>query len=622
MSDVLGTGRDAATVETLAVPVDVVDADVPVTDLDVRFRADPGLECLAVRPPSRPTLHPVDVGGGWGLVTRARFQQLMTGPLGYGRLLLARESAQAVADWSPLVVDAADEVADVARAVVEHDEHDGAAVPGVTDVLVVREGRELRRVPVATVFRALSGQLALQALTDPLTGLANRDHFLQHLDRCCREQVPGERLAVVYVDLDGFKAFNDGYGHGVGDRVLEVVAERLRGSCRPQDLPARLGGDEFAVVVRLPGDVPAQQAADGLGRRVLACLGGTITVGQLVLPGRASVGVAVAADPPPASTPAAPTTGDPAEGFAQADLLVREADLAMYRAKVAGGHRAHVVTGVGPGPGDRAAPVDRRALDRAVRAGEFVLHYQPITEVGTGRLASVEALVRWQHPTRGLLAPGEFLDAVADAGFAAELDRHVLAQALGQLRVWTERLGPQAPPSVNVNLSVQGLLAPDLAEDVLTAVRDRGVAADRLRLELPEAATLEHLQTAGDGLARLRSAGVRLTLDDLGAGASTLHHLTELALDGVKVDRRFVAGMLQDERDAAVVRMLLELGLGTGLAVTVEGVETVEQLALLTQVARGRTVHVQGWLVGRPVPASALGLPWSAGVRWSSSASV
>lgn len=727
MSDLLGAGQTEASVAALAVAVDVVDADLPVTALDALFRADPHLTCLAVRAPdasiakgadgssngpsndtsngssngpssgtSNDTSNDTNAGAvsaaaaagggryaaggslgesraGWGLLTRARFQQLMTGPLGYGRLLLARKTAQAVADWSPLVVRADTAVADIARLVVEHDASsvspggpastvpiaspsaagagagafvgavDSAEAPtAVSELLVVQAGQDVRRLSVATVFRALSAQLAVQALTDPLTGLANRDHFLQYLHRCCQQPTKREgqlkagraglrdglrdgareRLAVVYIDLDGFKAFNDSYGHSIGDRVLQVVADRLRGSCRPQDLPARLGGDEFAIVVHLPVDVPAAHAAEGLAQRVLACLGGTITVGQLVLPGRASIGVAVAGDrlPEAAGRSERGSAGDSAltaaeDVFVQADLLLREADLAMYQAKVAGGHRAQIVTGVSPRAGAGAPLVDRRELHRAMAAGEFVLHFQPIVEVRTGQLASVEALIRWQHPTRGQLGPGAFLDAVADAGFAAELDRYVVKTALGQLRVWTDELGSGAPPSVNVNLSVQGLQTAGLADAVLAAVRESGVAPDRLRLEVPEAASVQQLQVAAADLTRLRVAGVRLTLDDLGAGASTLHHLTDLALDGMKIDRRFVAGMLEDERDAAVVRMLLELGLSTGLAVTAEGVETSEQLHLLQQMARGRPVYVQGFLLGRPMPIAALRLPWPAGTQ-------
>ncbi|WP_328292642.1 EAL domain-containing protein [Kineococcus sp. NBC_00420] len=670
ISDLLSTGPANTSVGVLAGPLETVAADLPVTDLDDRFRSDPRLTCVAVRPAhhaadsSNP---PADAAGqgraaGWGLLTRARFQQLMTGRLGYGRVLHARKTVQAMTDWSPLVVDAATDIADIARLVLEHDQaqvSDGAGAPGtapqrgrtespsrdaadrpgdvgahvgaagvaVGDILVVDEDQEPRQVSVAAVFRALSAQLAQHALTDPLTRLANRDHFLQYLHRCFQQPDRRERLAVVYIDLDGFKAFNDSYGHGVGDQVLQVVAERLRASCRPQDLPARLGGDEFAVIVRLPGDVEAGQAAHGLGQRLLACLGGTVTVGQLVLPGRASIGIAVADDAIHDAAARTRLESDPGPNrstgrerrpsgdvFARADVLLREADLAMYQAKVAGGHRAHVVTGVTHRVGTSSSVIDRRELQRALDAGEFVLHFQPITEVATGQLASVEALVRWQHRSRGLLGPGEFLDAVADAGFSAELDHHVLEMALRQLRSWTQELGLQAPPFLNVNLSVQGLQAPGLADAVLAAVGDCQVPAERLRLEIPEVATVQHLQAAAEDLARLRAGGVRLTLDDLGAGASTLHHLTDLALDGMKIDRRFVAGMLEDERDAAVVRMLLELGLSTGLAVTAEGIETEPQLRLLQEMARGRAVFVQGFLLARPAPAETLPLPWPSGV--------
>ncbi len=608
----LSTGHPSAHgVESLARPVHVVDAATTCEEVDALFRASEDVECLAVLGTAP--------GQELGLLTRTGFQQRMSGRLGYGRVLNAGRAVAALTDWEPLVVPATTTVADLAQQVLGR-----ADAQRTTEVLLADPGRPPRRVQVADVFRALSAQLALKALTDPLTGLANREHFMQHLVHRCADPDPRWRPVVLYVDLDGFKAFNDGHGHGVGDRVLQAVADRLRGcsglhdlhdlhnqhdqhdqhdqpgeragnGCAgaPQDLVARLGGDEFALITHLPAGQALGTALRELGERVRACLSGTLCVAGLVLPARASIGIAVAAG----------TGTDP-------ETLLREADLAMYRAKAAGGARVESVTGVGAALAVETFAPDRRELQRAVDEQQFRVHYQPIVEVTSGRLASVEALVRWQHPTRGLLAPGAFLEAAAAAGFAPDLDLHVLRTALADVRRWRRRLGRAAPAAVNVNVSVHGLLHPDLVPAVLSALDDARLEPAVLRVELPEAATLTHLEVARGALEALRAAGVRLTLDDMGAGASTLHHLTGLALDGVKIDRRFVAGMLQDERDGAVVRMLLELAHGTGLSVTAEGVETREQLRALQVQARGRPTHAQGYLISPPVPAQELALPW------------
>lgn len=588
------------TIGAMGRPVAVIDAGEAAARVDALFRADETLVCVAVHSPDgTPT---------WGLVTRTRFGHQMTGPLGYGRLLHATKPVAALTDWSPLVVTADRDVTDVAREVLDRDQEPGHPVDHVLVTDPRGADRGVTRVDVADLFRVLSAQLAAKALTDPLTGLANRDHFLQHLQRLCHHRSPGRPLAVLYIDLDSFKAVNDGHGHGVGDAVLQVVADRLQSCCGPGDLAARLGGDEFALIAHLPHDDARDLttldqtfldlAAADLGRRVQAGLRGAICVDGLELPARASIGLAVAA-----------RTG------ADLDALLREADLAMYRAKSVGGDRVEVVTDVGTRPAPETFVPDRRELQNAVDDGQFEVFYQPIVGLTDRRLASVEALVRWNHPRRGLLAPAAFLDAVDAAGFAAVLDAHVLTLALTRFDRWRRELGAHAPTCINVNVSVQALLHPDLTRTLLGALAAAALPPQVLRLELPEGATSLQLDTVKEPLSRLRSAGVRLTLDDLGAGASTLHHLTALALDGVKIDRRFIAGMVQEERDAAVVRMLVDLAVGTGLAVTAEGVETPEQLHLLTTLAQGRTVFVQGHLLGRPVPADALPLPWPGGLH-------
>ncbi|MFB9377086.1 putative bifunctional diguanylate cyclase/phosphodiesterase [Kineococcus gynurae] len=596
-NELLGASDCAATVNSLAVPVRVVDATTTADEVDALFRADPGLRCLAVRP----------AVGTLGLLTRDRFQTWMAGPLGYGRVLHARRSVAPIVDVDPVVVPAGTSVTAVARLVLAR----GGPDPQVTEVLVVDPGEAPRRVGVAEIFRSLAAQLSAKVLTDPLTGLPNRQHVLLHLQGEVARPEPGTRVVVVFVDLDGFKSFNDGYGHGVGDRVLETVGRRLREFCGPGTLPARLGGDEFAIVTRTPAADPLRGARD-LADALQQCLFRTVEVGRLVLPGRASIGIAVAGDR--LMEGAAPVAADDPRVVGAADLLLREADLAMYRAKSAGGSGCAIVTDAGSSAVRAPFTADRAELARAVAERQFVVHYQPIVTLPVRALASVEALVRWRHPAQGLLRPDRFLDAVADAGFSTELDRHVLGESIRQAARWRRELGPDAPPHVNVNISRPGLSDPEMVADVLRMLAEHDVPASVLRLEIPESATVEHLRSARRNLDAWRAAGVGLTLDDLGAGASTLHHLTDLALDGVKIDRRFVAGLPEDARDAAVVRALLGLAFSTRLAITAEGVETAAQLAALTTLADGRPAFVQGHLIARPGPADDLGLPWPRGV--------
>nr|WP_255479758.1 EAL domain-containing protein [Quadrisphaera sp. RL12-1S] len=518
----------------------------------------------------------------------------MAGRLGYGRSVNARRPISAFTDWDALVVSPGTTVARAAQLVLARDR-----AARYSEVLVLAEGEhdddggQPGHLEVEDVLRDLAAELAHKALTDPLTGLANREHFLERL------AAAHPPLALVYVDVDDFKAINDSFGHATGDQVLQRVASRLRGAVRPGDLAARLGGDEFALLLRPPAPEERVVAwAQEVGQRLLSRLTEPVQLGGRVLPGQASVGVAV-------------STG----GFDPTALL-HEADLAMYGAKAAGGSRCAVVEG-GAAPSITAAHApDRTELHAAVAQGRFLLHFQPIVEVGSGRLASTEALVRWDHPHRGLLPPAAFLGDVAAAGFGAELDAHVLRTALAQQARWVAALGEAAPPCVNVNLSVPGLLRGDLVPQVLAELDRAGLPPRALRVELPEIATTAHVAAASASLSALRAAGVAVVLDDVGSGAAGLAHLRDLQLDGVKIDRRYVMGMLTDERDAAVVRMLVEMAHGLGASVTAEGAETPAHLQALRDLAAerpGRRLHAQGFAISRPVPPEQLTAAWTTG---------
>ena len=579
-----GGGAAVTVVGALSRPVQEMLGSVLCVEAEAVIRRDAGVECLVLR----------DEQGGLGLLSRGPFLESMAGSLGYGRALSMRVTVAAAADWTALVVGADSPIDAVVTRVLER-----RRTTPVHHVLVLHRDGSVGHVSTDTLFRGLSTLFAARALTDGLTGLANRDMFLDRLDKACAAVNEGRcRAAVLFIDLDGFKAINDSYGHGAGDEALRVAATRLERCVRAGDLVARLGGDEFAVLVEVKRDDTAASTVRAVAGRALAELSQTMELHGAVVPGRASIGVALCA----------PFGAD-------SETLLREADLAMYRAKLSGGQSVEFVDNVQAALAvSRYRPPDRERFLLAMDQNELVVHYQPIVEVATGRLASVEALVRWEHPERGLLAPADFLAGIEEAGLSVELGAYVLTRACDQLAVWRTTYGPAAPPHVNVNVSVPQLLDARLAEDVKGILSVAGVPPEAIRLEIPEVATTVHLQEAQQVLDELRAAGVAIVLDDLGAGAASLRHLTQLTLDGIKIDRQFVAGMLNDDRDLAVVHLLTQLAHVLDLTVTAEGVETSEQLEELERLAADRLCFAQGYLIGRPVAASALQLPWANGV--------
>nr|BFE57875.1 hypothetical protein GCM10020063_024010 [Dactylosporangium thailandense] len=555
------------TVGSLARPVAVVEATMRCADLDLRFRADPSLPCVVV----------MYLDGGIGLINRERFGQLMSGPFGYGRALWEKTPVGRTADPAPMIVDEHALVVDVCEQVSRRDR-----VRRYDDVLVRRQGGRLARVSAARLYEALADLMALQAVVDPLSGLANRARFLNRLAIACRDPAhPG--VAVVFIDLDRMKQVNDTLGHAAGDRLIVSAARRLAAAAGEGDVVARLGGDEFAVLTRLAGGHQPELSAAALGKRFRLAIA---TPDASLPPGAhssASVGVAI---------------GAPA---ADAETLLREADAAMYRAKQAGGDKVRVVVDAGAAAAPRPGAGD--GILAAIERGELRLFYQPIVGVDDGRVWAVEALVRWLHPQHGLLTPARFLADAARAGQMPAVDRWVLGRACADLAAWDLVLGDRAPACVNVNLTVETLRGPGLAGDVLAAVRRHGLAPSRIRVELPESADLGHLQDAVRQLTELREHGVGIVLDDMGAGSATLRHLSALPVSGIKIDRSFVAGMLDNRNDHAVVKLLGDLGRSTGVSVTAEGIEDDEQLAVLRQL---QVPFAQGYHLGLPAPADHL----------------
>ena len=429
----------------------------------------------------------------------------------------------------------------------------------------------------------LQERLAYQAAHDHLTGLPNRVALLETgralLRRTDRRAAPS--LSVVMMDLDRFKEINDTLGHTYGDRLLAQVGHRLQALLRAQDVLARLGGDEFAVL--MPG--LDRDAAPVAAQRLLTAFTEPFTIDGLELDVEASIGVAVADH--------TLTPGDDA-----IDALLREADIAMYTAK-------EVKTGVEVydplvDTHNRSRLVLLSDLRRGMADGQLELHYQPKVAFGSGELTGVEALVRWNHPTRGQLTPTEFLPVVEQTGLIVTLTDIVLDLALAQTRRWIDA-GHAIQTAVN--LSARCLHHLDLPDRVFTALAHHRVPARLLRLELTESALMADPAKALTILQRLHDGGVTLSIDDFGTGYSSMSYLKRLPVDELKVDRSFVAGMVTSAEDAALVRSVVDLGHNLGLDVVAEGVEDPLTTRALAELACDVG---QGYHFARPGPASAV----------------
>ena len=439
--------------------------------------------------------------------------------------------------------------------------------------------------------KALDLQLRRQALHDTLTGLPNRALFLDRLAQALRRaDRHGTNVGILYLDLDDFKGVNDSLGHAVGDRLLDAVSRRLVDSMRAGDTVARFGGDEFAILLE-NGDT-----RDGLelaANRIRAALRAPFAVGEVLTPVRASIGMAIAA----------PSTHQP-------DDVLRDADLAMYVAKRKGKDRIEHFA-----PAMHAEATHRHEvfteLEGAIDRHELVLHYQPIVDLRTGQTRGVEALVRWLHPSWGLLAPSEFVPIAETTGLIAALDQWVLAEACRQAATW-RRMGATAESFyVSVNLSARHLREEGVAEDILSATRASGLPPRSLVLEVTETALIEDLVPAGAALRELKALGVRVAVDDFGTGYSSLAHLRSFPVDLIKIDKSFVDGVVDDPESRVVVRTVLGLASSLGLAAVAEGVEEEPQRAAL--LALGCEL-AQGYLFSRPIPAADMGrlLHWTA----------
>lgn len=423
-------------------------------------------------------------------------------------------------------------------------------------------------------IRDMALELAHLAHHDPLTGLANRAKLMTVMEEAIGNLQPGQALNVLMLDLDRFKSINDTKGHACGDRVLVEVAQRLTATIGPLDLVARLGGDEFAIVQGVGKD--AAEEGERLAARLIDALSRPLRLEGEDIPIGTSIGVATA-----------PLHGE------QASVLLNHADLALYRSKADGRGSFNVFE-----PGMDMTVHDRHAqklsLERAIEREEFVLHYQPIIEAATTALYGYEALVRWNHPDRGLVGPDDFIGLAEETGLIVLLGEWIIRRALHDALSWAPGI------KVCVNLSAAQLHNPRLAGVAASALADSGLPAERVEFEVTETVSLNGAQSLA-ALEALQALGVSIAIDGFGTGYASCSNLLSHPFSKLKIDRSFVSGLNQDETSRAIAASLVGLGRNLRLEVTAEGIETAEQAELMR--LSGCT-YLQGYYFSRPVPLS------------------
>ena len=420
-----------------------------------------------------------------------------------------------------------------------------------------------------------------QAYHDALTGLPNRAYFAERLaESILLAARHGHNCALMFIDLDRFKIVNDSLGHDAGDELLRTVAGRLQGSLRDSDLLFRMGGDEFTVI--LP-HIAAPEDAASVARRLHEVLIRPIAVHEHELSVGATIGIAVY-----------PEDGD------RADVLLKNADAAMYSAKERGrgGHAFY--------RGEMNQRAMQRldleaALRKGFRDGEFTLHYQPRLAATTRRVVAVEALLRWNSPSRGLVPPGDFIDVLEDTGMMIMVGEWVLRSACSQARLWQQAC--REPLRVSVNVSSLQFQSPTFVATLERVLADTGVAPALIELELTESMLIGNSEHARASIARLRALGLRIAIDDFGTGYSSLNYLRHFAVDFLKIDRSFVTDLASNPRDRAVAIAITELARALGITVVAEGVETVQQATFFSSIHCG---ELPGFLFSKALPVDRL----------------
>ncbi len=462
---------------------------------------------------------------------------------------------------------------------------DGSVI-WIRDEMTVVRGEDGTEEPLfygvfldVTDRKRMEAELERLALYDSLTGLPNRALFNDRLLHAIERRGRRQATAVYFLDVDRFKRINDSLGHTAGDEVLREVAARIQRTLRPEDTVARFGGDEFTVLCESVGGVlEAVGVADRLQREIAA----PVRAGGAELRLSASIGVALA-EPGEEVTPS---------------RLVEDADAAMYRAKERGGNRTELFDMAMRERAVEALSVEQE-LQRALDNGELRLLYQPLVNLDSGDMVGAEALMRWEHPTRGLLTPDKFLAVAEESGLIVQLGEWAVGEACRRLRDWERRNGVSTPFGFAVNVSARELTHPDVVTTILNAVRRSALDPSRLTIEVTESAAMADRDSGFRALRELNEAGVRIAIDDFGTGYASLDHLREMPADILKIDRSFVAGMSANSPDSARVAAAVAMGRALEMEVVAEGIETSEQVADLRELG---CALGQGFLFARPLP--------------------
>lgn len=476
----------------------------------------------------------------------------------------------------------------------------------LAELEVLAEERTARLTQEVAERRAAEERLRHLALHDALTGLHNRAYLLEHLRRCLERQrrEPAYTFALLFMDLDNFKLINDSLGHDTGDEALVAVSRRLLDALRATDMlahvngdtTARVGGDEFIVLLdglARPSDAMA------IAERVQQRLAPPFDLRGHTVRLSASIGIAVVDRP-----------------YDRPEDILRDADAAMYRAKGLGKARYSIFD-------DRlhAEALARLKLEndlrRAVEEHEFRLAYEPIVTTDTAGLIGFEALIRWHHPERGVIKPGDFIAVAEEMGLIVPAGHWVIREACRQLREWTDRDRRAAPLTISVNLSRRQVTEPGLCEFVEQALRDAGLPGDRLNLEITESAIMERMDAVADVLRNLKRLGVRIHMDDFGTGLSSLSCLHQFPIDVLKIDRSFIMNMTGRPQLAALVNAVLTLAGNLNIQVIAEGVETIEQL---TQLRALGCQYIQGYHVSKSLDPAQAAEMIASGPTWRAAA--
>jgi diguanylate cyclase (GGDEF)-like protein/PAS domain S-box-containing protein len=463
---------------------------------------------------------------------------------------------------------------------------DGTRVPVAVTSYPVK-GNDGKPMGLAAIIRDITErrrneeQLMHNALHDALTNLPNRTLFLEHLRAAINRNARsfGANFAVLFLDFDRFKIINDSLGHLEGDKLLILIAARLRSSLRSGDIVARLGGDEFTILLDAfedPDDVLR------IVERIENSLKEPFNLTEREIFISASIGVAVSN-----------------AGYTKPDEMLRDADTAMYYAKAAGKARHQFFTREMYELASKRLRLENE-MRPALERGEFCLYYQPIIELESHRIKGFEALVRWEHPVRGLISPNDFIPVAEETGFIVALGEWVLRESCRQLREWQTQTEANSDWTISVNLSCKQFLQIDLAETVAAILSETRLSPKHLHLEVTESNVMEDNKAAIEIMTRLQTLGVKISIDDFGTGYSSLSHLHHLPIDYLKIDRSFISEMLEHHKNAEIVRTILMLAEGLGIEVIAEGIETEAQFEQLVNL---NCKHGQGYLFSAPLEA-------------------